>query len=77
MKHCDWGIGKIVELIKKKRDGNIRSAKVDVIFKYKIITLKIPINELLPVELSNQKNIELNFGNEKDIPQVVEGGSVA
>ena len=41
------------------------------------MTLKIPINELLPVELSNQKNIELNFDNEKDIPQVVEGGSVA
>ena len=41
------------------------------------MTLKKPINKLFPGEFSNQKNIELNFVNEKDIPRVVVGGSVA
>ena len=40
------------------------------------MTLKRPINKLFPVEFSNQNNIELNFVNEKNIPQVVVGGSV-
>ena len=72
LKHCDWRIEKIVDLIKSK-DGKIRSAKVDVISKDKIMTLKRPINKLFPVEFNNQKNIELNFVNEKIIPQVVVG----
>ena len=38
------------------------------------MTLKRPINKLFPLEFSNQKNIELNFVNEKDIPQVVVEG---
>ena len=67
LRRCDWRIGKIVELIKSK-DGKIRSAKVDVISKDKIMTLKRPINNLFLVEFSTQKNIELNFVNEKDIP---------
>ena len=75
-KRCDWWIGKIVVLI-KSIDGKIRSAKFDVISKDKIMTLKRPINKLFPVEFSNQKNIKLNFVNEKNIPQVVVGGSVA
>ena len=72
LKRCDWRIGKIVELIKSK-DGRIRSAKFDVISKDKIMTLKRLINKLFPVEFSDQKNIELNFVNEKGIPQVVMG----
>ena len=43
------------------KDGKIRSAKVDVISKVKIMTLKRPINKLFPVEFTYQKNIELNF----------------
>ena len=76
MKRCDWRIEKIIELIKSK-GGKIRSAKVDVISKDKIMTLKRPITKLFPVEFSNQKNIELNFVNGKNIPQLVLGGSVA
>ena len=76
LKRCDWRIGKIVELIKSK-DGKIRSAKVDVISKNKIMTSKRPINKLFSAEFSNQKNIELNFVNEKNIPQIGVGGSVA
>ena len=36
--------------------------------------LKTPINKLFPLEFSNQKNIERNFVNEKDIPHVVAEG---
>ena len=63
-------IGESVKLVKliKSKDGKIRSAKVDVISKDKIMTLKRPINNLFLVEFSTQKNIELNFVNEKDIP---------
>ena len=76
LKCYDWQIGKIVELVKSK-DGKIRSAKVCVISKDKIMTLKRPIIKLFPVQFSNQKNKELNFVNEKDILQVVVWGSVA
>ena len=63
-------IGESVKLVKliNSKDGKIRSAKVDVISKNKIMTLKRPINNLFLVEFSTQKNIELNFVNEKDIP---------
>ena len=37
------------------------------------MTLKRPTNKLFPVEFSKPKNKELNFVNEKDIPQVVVG----
>ena len=72
-------IGESVKLVKliKSKDGKIRSAKVDVISKDKIMTLKRPINKLFPVEFSTQKNIELNFVNEKDILQVVVGAGVS
>ena len=70
-KRCDWRTGKIIELIKSK-ESEIK--KVDVISKDKIMTLKRPINKLFPLEFSHQKNIELNFVNEKDIPQVVVEG---
>ena len=71
-------IGESVKLVKliKSKDGKIRSAKVDVISKDKIMTLKRPINNLFLVEFSTQKNIELNFVNEKDIPQVIVGAAV-
>ena len=36
------------------------------------MALKRP-TKLFPVEFSTQKNVELNFVNEKDIPQVVVG----
>ena len=72
-KRCDGRTGKIVELIKSK-ESEIKSEKVDVISKDKIMTLKRPINKLFPLEFSHQKNIELNFVNEKDIPQVVVEG---
>ena len=39
LKRCDWRIGKIVKLIKSK-DGKMRSEKVDIISKDKIMTLK-------------------------------------
>ena len=72
-------IGESVKLVKliKSKDGKIRSAKVDVISKDKIMTLKRPINNLFLVEFSTQKNIELNFVNEKDILQVVVGAGVS
>ena len=63
MKRSDWWIGKILKSIKSKGD-KIRSVKVDVIPKDKIITLKRPINKLFHIQFTNQKNKELNFSNE-------------
>ena len=73
LKRSDWWIGKILKSIKSKGD-KIRFVKVDVISKDKIITLKRPINKLFHIQLTNQKNKELNFANEKDITQVAAGG---
>ena len=71
--HPSVGDVVIIHELIKSNDGKIRFAKVDVISKDKIMTLKRPIIKLFPVEFSNQKNIALNFVNEEDIPQVVVG----
>ena len=69
------GKSEISELI-ISNDKSVRAAKVDLTSNDKIISLKRSINKLFPVEFSSQHTIEPTFVNEKNVPQVVMGGSV-
>ena len=75
--HWNSVIGKseISELI-ISNDKSVRAAKVDVTSNDRMTTLKKPINKLFPAEFSNQHTIDPTFVNEKNVPQVVIGGSV-
>jgi len=46
---CLWKLAKVTETL-EGRDGKIRSAKIQVLSKDKVIQLRCPIQHLVPLE---------------------------
>ena len=46
---CLWKLAKVTETL-EGRDGKVRSAKIQVLSKEKVINLRHPIQHLIPLE---------------------------
>ena len=57
-KRSDWKVGRVTELIYSK-DSQVRAGKVNIVSKKRIISLKRPVNKLLPLEVVDEKKGEV------------------
>jgi len=47
---CLWKLAKVTEVL-EGRDGQVRSAKIQVLSKEKVINLRRPVQHLIPLEV--------------------------